>query len=126
MPQNGGGKGWKWDEETGQHVMPKNWQKLLEWLLQGNEREPRTQRDWAAENKIHEDSIPRIKRDARINKEWDRPAAHLNIIRKFFKKSYNIRKQKNMENGVASRCPQNPSKPTQMETNKEIQMEATS
>ena len=59
--------------------MPKTWQKLLEWLLQGNEREPRTQRDWAAENKIHEDSIRRIKRDARIIKEWDKPAAELNI-----------------------------------------------
>ena len=79
MPQNGGGKGWKWDEETGQSVMPKNWQKLLEWLLQGNEREPRTQRDWAADNKIHEDSIRRIKRDARFIKEWDRRAAELNI-----------------------------------------------
>ena len=79
MPQNGGGKGWKWDEETGQHVMPKNWQKLLDWLLQGNEREPRTQRDWASENKIHEDSIRRIKRDARFIKEWDRRAAELNI-----------------------------------------------
>ena len=79
MPQNGGGKGWKWDEETGQHVMPKNWQKLLDWLLQGNEREPRTQRDWAAENKIHEDSIRRIKRDPRFIKEWDKRAAELNI-----------------------------------------------
>ena len=79
MPQNGGGKGWKWDEETGQSVMPKNWQKLLEWLLQGNEREPRTQRDWAADNKIHEDSIRRIKRDARFIKEWDKRAAELNI-----------------------------------------------
>ena len=79
MPQNGGGKGWKWDEETGQHVMPKNWQKLLDWLLQGAEREPRTQRDWAAENKIHEDSIRRIKRDPRFIKEWDRRTAELNI-----------------------------------------------
>ena len=79
MPQNGGGKGWKWDEETGQSVMPKNWQKLLEWLLQGNEREPRTQRDWATDNKIHEDSIRRIKRDARFIKEWDKRAAELNI-----------------------------------------------
>ena len=59
--------------------MPKNWQKLLEWLLQGNEREPRTQGDWAADNKIHEDSIRRIKRDARFIKEWDKRAAELNI-----------------------------------------------
>ena len=41
--------------------------------------EPRTQRDWASENKIHEDSIRRIKRDARFIKEWDRRAAELNI-----------------------------------------------
>jgi hypothetical protein len=79
VPQNGGGQGWQWDEETGEQVMPDRWQDFLDWLLKGPERQPRTQRDWATENKIHEDSLRRIKRDHRFIKEWDRRAAELNI-----------------------------------------------
>ena len=79
MAQNGGGKGWQWDEETGEKTMPKKWRDLLDWLLQGPDRVPKFQKDWAKENKIHEDSIRRIKRDARFAKEWDRRAAELNI-----------------------------------------------
>ncbi len=79
MAQNGGGKGWQWDEETGEKIMPKKWQKLLDWLLQGPDRVPKYQKDWAAENKISPDSIRRIKRDPRFAKEWDRRAAELNI-----------------------------------------------
>ena len=79
MAQNGGGKGWQWNEETGEKTMPKKWQKLLDWLLQGPERVPKFQKDWAAENKISPDSIRRIKRDPRFAKEWDRRAAELNI-----------------------------------------------
>ena len=59
--------------------MPKKWRDLLDWLLQGPDRVPKFQKDWAKENKIHEDSIRRIKRDARFAKEWDRRAAELNI-----------------------------------------------
>ena len=59
--------------------MPKAWRDLLDWLLRGPEREPQTQRDWATENGVHEDSIRRIKRDHRFIKEWDRRAAELNI-----------------------------------------------
>lgn len=79
MPQNGGGKGWQWDEESGEKVMPPLWQDLLDWLLRGPDRRPRTQREWASENDIHEDSLRRIKRDHRFIKEWDRKAAELNI-----------------------------------------------
>jgi len=79
MAQNGGGKGWKIDPETGIKVMPKQWRNLLEWLLQGPDRSPSTQKAWAAENDIHEDSIRRIKRDARFVREWDRRAAELNV-----------------------------------------------
>ena len=79
MAQNGGGKGWQWDEETGEKTMPKKWKNLLDWLLQGPDRVPKFQKDWAKENKIHEDSIRRIKRDPRFAKEWDRRAAELNI-----------------------------------------------
>ena len=79
MPQNGGGRGWQWDEEAGEQVMPRKWQGFLDWLLKGPERDPRTQREWAAENDIHEDSLRRIKRDHRFIKEWDRRAAELNI-----------------------------------------------
>lgn len=78
MAQNGGGKGWAADE-TGEKTMPSHWQSFLDWLLQGAERTPKTQRDWAIENDIHEDSLRRIKRDHRFIKEWDRRAAELNI-----------------------------------------------
>ena len=74
-----GKNNWKTDPETGLKVMPDHWKQLLEWLLLGPEREPRTQREWALENGIHEDSLRRIKRDARFIKEWDRRAAELNI-----------------------------------------------
>ena len=79
MPQNGGGRGWKWDESSGQKKMPKKWAQLLDWLLQGPDRDPKHQYEWAAENGVHEDSVRRIKRDPRFAKEWDRRAAELNI-----------------------------------------------
>jgi len=79
MPQNGGGRGWKWDESSGQKTMPKKWTQLLDWLLQGPDRDPKHQYEWAAEAGIHEDSVRRIKRDPRFAKEWDRRAAELNI-----------------------------------------------
>ena len=74
-----GKNNWKTDPETGLKVMPEHWVKLLDWLLLGPERDPITQRDWALENGIHEDSVRRIKRDSRFIKEWDRRAAELNI-----------------------------------------------
>ena len=79
MPQNGGGTGWVWDEESGNKVMPARWQDFLDWLLRGPERQPRTQRECAADNDMHEDSLRRIKRDPRFIKEWDSRAAELNI-----------------------------------------------
>ena len=79
VAQNGGGKGWKTDPDSGKKTMPKSWQSLLDWLLQGPEREPKNQYEWAEANGMHEDSIRRIKRDARFAKEWDRRAAELNI-----------------------------------------------
>ena len=79
MAQNGGGKGWQTDTDTGTKVMPASWGKLLDWLLLGPERAPSTQRDWATENDLHEDSIRRIKRDPRFVREWDRRAAELNV-----------------------------------------------
>ena len=74
-----GNNNWKTDPDTGLKVMPKHWTDLLDWLLLGLERDPITQREWALENGIHEDSIRRIKRDSRFIKEWDRRAAELNI-----------------------------------------------
>ena len=79
MPHNGGGRGWLWDEESGQKTMPPKWVGLLDWLLQGPDRDPKHQYEWAAENGIHEDSVRRIKRDVRFAREWDRRAAELNI-----------------------------------------------
>lgn len=74
-----GKNNWKTDSETGLKVMPDHWLRLLDWLLQGPEREPYTQREWAKQNDLHEDSVRRIKKDPRFIKEWDRRAAELNI-----------------------------------------------
>ena len=52
---------------------------VVGWLLQGPDRDPKHQYEWAAEAGIHEDSVRRIKRDVRFAKEWDRRAAELNI-----------------------------------------------
>ena len=79
MARNGGGRGWLTDPETGEKVMPEMWASFLDWLLQGGEREPRWQYEWAEANGIHEDSVRRWKRDPRFIKEWDRRAAELNI-----------------------------------------------
>lgn len=79
MAQNGGGRGWSTDEESGVQSMPDRWRSLLEWVLAGPERTPVTQKAWAAENDMHEDSIRRIKRDVRFVREWDRRAAELNV-----------------------------------------------
>ena len=79
MAQNGGGKGWKVDPDSGEKTMPKSWRNLLDWLLQGPDRDPRTQYEWAELNGMHEDSVRRIKRDQRFAKEWDRRCAELNI-----------------------------------------------
>jgi len=79
VPHNGGGRGWSWDPEVGEKVMPDRWESLLEWFLQGADRRPLTQREWAEENGLHEDSVRRIKRDARFVREWDRRAAELNV-----------------------------------------------
>jgi len=79
MAQNGGGKGWITDPETGIAKMPRHWELLLEWLLMGPDRQPKYQQDFAAEHEMHADSIRRIKRDPRFIKEWDRRASELNI-----------------------------------------------
>ena len=55
------------------------WKDLLDWLLQGPQRDPKHQYEWANLNDVHEDSLRRIKRDPRFMKEWDRRAAELNI-----------------------------------------------
>jgi hypothetical protein len=51
----------------------------LDWLLQGPQRDPKHQYEWADLNGVHEGSLRRIKRDPRFMKEWDRRAAELNI-----------------------------------------------
>ena len=78
MPQNAGGRGWLVGA-SGEREMPGLWVELLEWLLLGPERSPRTQKEWAEGRDIHVDSLRRIKRDPRFVKEWDRRCAELNI-----------------------------------------------
>jgi hypothetical protein len=67
------------DPDSGEKIMPKSWRNLLDWLLQGPDRDPRTQYEWAELNGMHEDSVRRIKRDQRFAREWDRRCAELNI-----------------------------------------------
>jgi len=79
VPQNGGGRGWKVDEATGEYAMPPKWRALMEWLLEGPDRDPAFQYEWAAANGLHEDSVRRMKRDVRFVREWNRRCAELNI-----------------------------------------------
>ena len=79
VPQNGGGRGWKVDEATGEYTMPPKWRALMEWLLEGPDRDPAFQYEWAAANGLHEDSVRRMKRDVRFVREWNRRCAELNI-----------------------------------------------
>ncbi len=79
MPQNGGGRGWKVDPDSGAKVMPEQWATFLDWVLQGPDREPKFQYEWAEQNGCHPDSIRRWKRDPRFVRERDRRAAELNI-----------------------------------------------
>ena len=78
MPQNGGGKGWKTDPETGEQVMPDKWKAYLDWLL-SESREPATTREWAIQNDVNERTVRRWKNDSRFIREWDRRAAELNV-----------------------------------------------
>jgi len=59
--------------------MPEQWATFLDWVLQGPDREPKFQYEWAEQNGCHPDSIRRWKRDPRFVREWDRRAAELNI-----------------------------------------------
>ena len=79
VPQNGGGRGWKVDEATGEYIMPPKWRALMEWLLEGPDRDPAFQYEWAAANGLHEDSVRRMKREVRFVREWNRRCAELNI-----------------------------------------------
>ena len=78
MAQNGGGKGWTTDHETGEKVMPDTWMKYLAWLL-SEDRQPATSKAWAAENGFNDRTVRRWKADSRFIREWDRRAAELNV-----------------------------------------------
>jgi hypothetical protein len=45
----------------------------------GVERMPATQREWAVENGLHEDTMRRWKSDPRFVREWDRRCSELNV-----------------------------------------------
>ncbi len=78
MPQNGGGRGWTTDPDSGEKVMPSDWSEFLDWLL-SEVREPATQKEWAVENGVNERTVRRWKADSRFIREWDRRAAELNV-----------------------------------------------
>ena len=78
MPQNGGGKGWATDPDTGQLRMPDDWARYLDWLLDEN-RVPSTSVAWAEENGYNDRTVRRWKADPRFIREWDRRAAELNV-----------------------------------------------
>tara|TARA_B000000441_G_scaffold101649_1_gene71500 strand:- start:168 stop:620 length:453 start_codon:yes stop_codon:yes gene_type:complete len=78
MPQNGGGRGWKTDPDSGEKVMPEQWGEFLDWLL-SEVREPATQKEWCAERGLNDRTVRRWKADSRFVREWDRRAAELNV-----------------------------------------------
>ena len=78
MPQNGGGKGWATDPDSGEQVMPGQWTEFLDWLL-SEVREPGTQKEWCEERGLNDRTVRRWKVDSRFVREWDRRAAELNV-----------------------------------------------
>ena len=78
MPQNGGGKGWVTDPDTGQLRMPDDWARYLEWLLDES-RVPATSVAWAEENGYNDRTVRRWKADPLFIRECDRRAAELNV-----------------------------------------------
>ena len=78
MPQNGGGRGWTTDPDTGQSRMPEDWARYLDWLLDEN-RVPSNSKAWAVENGFNDRTVRRWKADPRFIREWDRRAAELNV-----------------------------------------------
>ena len=78
MPQNGGGRGWRTDPDSGEKVMPDQWGDFLDWLL-SDVREPATQKEWCAERGLNDRTVRRWKADSRFTREWDRRAAELNV-----------------------------------------------
>ncbi len=78
MPQNGGGKGWVTDPDSGEQVMPGQWTEFLDWLL-SEVREPDTQKEWCEERGLNDRTVRRWKVDSRFVREWDRRAAELNV-----------------------------------------------
>lgn len=78
MPNNGGGRGWATDPDTGEKVMPTQWEEFLDWLL-SDERVPATAREWCDERGLNERTVRRWKSDPRFVRDWDRRAAELNV-----------------------------------------------
>ena len=75
---NGGGKGWVFDNQTAQWVMPELQSKFLDWLL-SDPKDPATRGEWAKENGVHVDTTKRWKRDKRFQEEWEKRAREKNI-----------------------------------------------
>tara|TARA_B100000686_G_C16534629_1_gene834133 strand:- start:476 stop:907 length:432 start_codon:yes stop_codon:yes gene_type:complete len=69
---------WQTDPESGEQVMPSDWSEFLDWLL-SEDREPRTQKEWASDRGINDRTLRRWKSDPRFVREWDRRAAELNV-----------------------------------------------
>tara|TARA_B100001245_G_C22486964_1_gene247778 strand:- start:17 stop:448 length:432 start_codon:yes stop_codon:yes gene_type:complete len=69
---------WQTDPDSGEKVMPSDWSNFLDWML-SEDREPETQKDWAAEYGFNDRTVRRWKSDPRFIREWDRRAAELNV-----------------------------------------------
>ena len=69
---------WQTDPESGQQVMPSDWSEFLDWLL-SDDREPRTQKEWALDRGVNDRKLRRWKSDPGFVREWDRRAAELNV-----------------------------------------------
>jgi len=69
---------WQTDPDSGEKVMPSDWSDFLDWML-SEDREPATQKEWAAGHDLNERTVRRWKSDPRFIREWDRRAAELNV-----------------------------------------------
>jgi|TARA_E500000331_G_C17135420_1_gene660239 hypothetical protein len=69
---------WQTDPESGEQIMPSDWSEFLDWML-SDDREPSTQKEWAADHDVNDRTLRRWKSDPRFVREWDRRAAELNV-----------------------------------------------
>lgn len=70
----------QWKVKDGELIMPDRQQQFLQWLLtMPEDREPRTLKAYAEQNKVHVQTLYTWKKDPSFRERWDKALAELNI-----------------------------------------------